>query len=181
MRKISMLWSEQTMKWNKEPAVSPVIGVMLMLVVCIIIAAVVSGFAGGLTGGTEKAPQVTLGAKVVNGSSIIISNQGGDVLDWQTIKVKTLIPTGSFKDMSYDVNVTSGTYLPTNAKIYDSTTYTWAPSFKPGDEAKFNWTDCFATSSYGGYMQPSPGESVSIQIFDKNSGKTIVSKTATNN
>jgi FlaG/FlaF family flagellin (archaellin) len=35
---------------GKEDAVSPVVGVMLMLVVTIIIAAVVSGFAGGLAG-----------------------------------------------------------------------------------------------------------------------------------
>lgn len=35
---------------RKEDAVSPVVGVMLMLVVTIIIAAVVSGFAGGLAG-----------------------------------------------------------------------------------------------------------------------------------
>ena len=34
-----------------ERAVSPVVGVMLMLVVTIIIAAVVSAFAGGMTGG----------------------------------------------------------------------------------------------------------------------------------
>jgi len=43
-----------------EDAVSPVVGVMLMLVVTIIIAAVVSGFAGGLAGGTEKAPQASI-------------------------------------------------------------------------------------------------------------------------
>lgn len=169
------------MKWNNEPAVSPVIGVMLMLVVCIIIAAVVSGFAGGLSGGTDKAPQITLGAKVVNGSSITISNQGGDGLDWQTIDIKTFIPTGMFKDMSYTITKDNGRYLPTDALIYDSGTYTWAPSFKPGDEARFNWTDCFATSSYGGYMQPSPGDSVIIQVFDKNSGKIIISKQVTNN
>ncbi|WP_243668808.1 type IV pilin N-terminal domain-containing protein [Methanoculleus chikugoensis] len=40
-----------------EDAVSPVIGVMLMLVVTIIIAAVISGFAGELVGTTEKAPR----------------------------------------------------------------------------------------------------------------------------
>ncbi len=47
---------------QKESAVSPVIGVLLMLVVTIIIAAVVSGFAGGLTGGQEKAPQASISA-----------------------------------------------------------------------------------------------------------------------
>lgn len=173
------------MKWNKEPAVSPVVGVMLMLVVCIIIAAVVSAFAGGISGGTDKAPQITLGAKVVNGTSIVISNQGGDGLDWQTIQIKTLIPTGSFKDMSKEVTKEHGRYLPTNALIYDPNVGfgTWAPSFKPGDDARFNWADCFAENSPvmgGGYIQPSPGEPVTIQIFDKKSGKLIVSKTVTN-
>lgn len=50
---------------NSEEAVSPVIGVMLMLVVTIIIAAVVSAFAGGLTGDQQKTPQVSLAAKGV--------------------------------------------------------------------------------------------------------------------
>lgn len=45
---------------RKEDAVSPVVGVMLMLVVTIIIAAVVSGFAGGLAGGTKAAPQAAI-------------------------------------------------------------------------------------------------------------------------
>lgn len=51
---------------SKDTAVSPVIGVLLMLVVTIIIAAVVSGFAGGLAGGTQKAPQLTMDVKIKN-------------------------------------------------------------------------------------------------------------------
>ncbi|MGC9436230.1 MAG: type IV pilin N-terminal domain-containing protein, partial [Methanomicrobiales archaeon] len=39
-----------------DDAVSPVIGVMLMLVVTIIIAAVVSAFAGGMADTGKKAP-----------------------------------------------------------------------------------------------------------------------------
>ncbi len=50
---------------QNDEAVSPVIGVMLMLVVTIIIAAVVSAFAGGLTGDQQKTPQVSLAAKGV--------------------------------------------------------------------------------------------------------------------
>jgi len=45
---------------EREGAVSPVVGVMLMLVVVIIIAAVVSAFAGGLGSGTQKAPQASI-------------------------------------------------------------------------------------------------------------------------
>jgi archaeal type IV pilus assembly protein PilA len=47
-----------------EQAVSPVVGVMLMLVVTIIIAAVVSAFAGGLGSGTQKAPQASIDVKI---------------------------------------------------------------------------------------------------------------------
>ena len=42
-------------------AISPVVGVMLMLVVTIIIAAVVTGFAGGLVSGQKTAPTLRHG------------------------------------------------------------------------------------------------------------------------
>jgi len=47
---------------SRDAAVSPVIGVMLMLVVTIIIAAVVSSFAGGLGTTKDTTPTVTLKA-----------------------------------------------------------------------------------------------------------------------
>ncbi|MDD1694222.1 MAG: type IV pilin N-terminal domain-containing protein [Methanoregula sp.] len=52
-------------------AVSPVVGVMLMLVVTIIIAAVVSGFAGGLFGGNsnQKTPTLAMDVKIENSTS----------------------------------------------------------------------------------------------------------------
>ena len=53
------------MKQLNEAAVSPVVGVMLMLVVTIIIAAVVSAFAGGLNSDQAKAPQASLGVTSV--------------------------------------------------------------------------------------------------------------------
>ncbi|ABD40038.1 hypothetical protein Mhun_0267 [Methanospirillum hungatei JF-1] len=48
---------------RKDEAVSPVVGILLMLVVTIIIAAVVSGFAGSLASDQSKAPQISLGVK----------------------------------------------------------------------------------------------------------------------
>jgi FlaG/FlaF family flagellin (archaellin) len=57
---------------NSDDAVSPVVGVMLMLVVTIIIAAVVSGFSGGLIGGNnQKAPTLTMDVKISNTGSWI--------------------------------------------------------------------------------------------------------------
>lgn len=54
---------------KKDEAVSPVVGVMLMLVVTIVIAAIVSGFAGGLASSQEKVPQASVVATevVING------------------------------------------------------------------------------------------------------------------
>jgi len=65
---------------RNEGAVSPVVGVMLMLVVTIIIAAVVSAFSGGVAQSTPKAPQVSIGAEVHNGVDIILDHKGGDTI-----------------------------------------------------------------------------------------------------
>jgi len=58
-----------------EDAVSPVVGVMLMLVVTIIIAAVVSGFAGGLIGGgnNQKTPTLAMDVKIANTGNYVDS------------------------------------------------------------------------------------------------------------
>jgi len=51
---------------KKENAVSPVIGVLLMLVITIIIAAVVSGFAGNMVSGQKSAPSVSMDITIKN-------------------------------------------------------------------------------------------------------------------
>jgi len=55
---------------NRNPsldsAVSPVVGVLLMLVVTIIIGAVVSSFAGGLTTGQNAAPSLSADIRITN-------------------------------------------------------------------------------------------------------------------
>jgi hypothetical protein len=63
-----------------EDAVSPVVGVMLMLVVTIIIAAVVSGFAGGLVGnGQSKSPTISMDVQITNTGSYIGSGFSANV------------------------------------------------------------------------------------------------------
>lgn len=63
-----------------DRAVSPVVGVMLMLVVVIIIAAIVSGFAGGMVSGQKKVPQATIQATFSQSNGMTITHAGGDVL-----------------------------------------------------------------------------------------------------
>jgi len=77
---------------NHENAVSPVVGVMLMLVVTIIIAAVVSAFAGGLSTGTEKAPVASFECHISNSGS-----WGTSGFDLAVISTDHAIPTKDLK------------------------------------------------------------------------------------
>ncbi len=71
---------------GNDRAVSPVIGVMLMLVVVIIIAAIVSGFAGGLINSNSKTPQATIQATYsVSAAIMTMYHAGGDELSTQKI------------------------------------------------------------------------------------------------
>lgn len=68
------------MKSHENEAVSPVVGVMMMLVVTIIIAAVVSAFAGSSVSGQEKVPQATIQGKFSIATGMSITHLGGDAL-----------------------------------------------------------------------------------------------------
>lgn len=54
---------------NNGEAVSPVVGVMLMLVVTVIIAGIASGFASGFVLGSANPPSGTFNCKIINGGS----------------------------------------------------------------------------------------------------------------
>ena len=64
----------RTIVLSSDEAVSPVVGVLLMLVVTIIIAAVVSGFAGGMAGGAKATPSASMDVKIDTGMT---DNMGG--------------------------------------------------------------------------------------------------------
>lgn len=89
----------------RDAAVSPVVGVMLMLVVTIIIAAVVSAFAGGLSTGQQKAPAISVESHIVNDGT-----WGGSYYDFAIKSVDTPIPTKDLKIVTSwkSVNGTKG-------------------------------------------------------------------------
>jgi len=75
---------------GRDDAVSPVVGVMLMLVVTIIIAAIVSSFAGGLGSTSGTAPTATLAVKMSagpNDTNVTIEHLGGDPLATKDLKI----------------------------------------------------------------------------------------------
>lgn len=108
---------------ERESAVSPVVGVMLMLVVTIIIAATVSAFAGGLVGTSDKAPQAAFDVKinVIDHSwgadrTMAITHLGGDPIDTSRTK---LITTWTNRTNPSIVNYRETTALPFNKTPQD--------------------------------------------------------------
>ena len=94
-----------------DDAVSPVIGVMLMLVVTVIIAAVVSGFAGGLVGGegSQKVPSLSMDVSIINSGTFRGSGFSAKILG-----VSEPIPTKDLKIVtSWDTTVKTNTYVMT--------------------------------------------------------------------
>jgi FlaG/FlaF family flagellin (archaellin) len=103
---------------RNENAVSPVVGVMLMLVVTIIIAAVVSAFAGGLAGTTETPPQASIAVKTGYGWNfygdaidrnvfdITFEHLSGDPINTRDIEIITWLtmPNGTVVKHSQNAN-----------------------------------------------------------------------------
>ena len=81
-----MIWIKDRKTRETEGAVSPVVGVMLMLVVTIIIAAVVSGFAGGLIGSSsnQKTPTLAMDVKIANSGNAATSGLSATVTSIST-------------------------------------------------------------------------------------------------
>ncbi len=127
------------MRVQNESAVSPVVGVMLMLVVTIIIAAVVSAFAGGLASEQSKAPQASLSCQAViedvqdtdrtdwiptypdnfaakNG--LLFEHKGGDAFALSDIAIQLQSGDAKYTISTYDKIPTGDTCLPSEVESY---------------------------------------------------------------
>jgi FlaG/FlaF family flagellin (archaellin) len=173
---------------NKE-AVSPVVGVMLMLVVTLIIAGVVSAFGGGLVSTTSATPQASISSSLTFENSLKIQHNGGDSIDGKALEVKAKIASGSNVDMVSNVNLTDAKlprgYLGNFTTKNKYGTVSSYETFQTGDVLTVTWDNVFKTTkkSDGTFtgLFPSKGDLVEVTIFDKNSGKQIASSTVAAN
>jgi len=62
---------------KNEEAVSPVIGVILMVAITVILAAVIAAFVFGMAGNISKTKIVAVTAQKISSSNITVMNQGG--------------------------------------------------------------------------------------------------------
>lgn len=121
---------------GKDDAVSPVIGVMLMIVVTIVIAATVSVFSTAFVSDTQAAPEAQIGyVGVLAGESdglgeigLVFENKGGDTLLLPDLELalKSTTSGGDEVSISY-TDAPSSTYLgvkkPNEARLLSNITY----------------------------------------------------------
>ena len=73
--------------FTEERAVSPVIGVILMVAITVILAAVIGAFVLGLGGETQETPQASLSFTLNDTDNVDVEHRGGDRLDTTLIAV----------------------------------------------------------------------------------------------
>jgi len=170
---------------KNEQAISPVIGVMLMLVVTIIIAALVSAFAGGsMSASSAKTPQAAIIASYSQSSGMTISHNGGDPIPLETTTL-LVRPTKSFGS-----DAERYSWVVNKSYVYSNATQDWTTTraFKAGDSATISaanlsyvqqrpdLTNDTYDSALGFANQNNLGLSFDL-LFEDSSGKVITKST----
>jgi len=92
---------------DAERAVSPVVGVMLLLAIVIVLAALVGAFAGGAVDTKEKAPSADLAVYAAgsgNDFCLVFEHRGGDQIETADLRINTWVhlPDGGMKAASHE-------------------------------------------------------------------------------
>ncbi|MDD1702041.1 MAG: type IV pilin N-terminal domain-containing protein [Methanoregula sp.] len=141
------------MRQRQEHAVSPVVGVMLMLVVTIIIAALVSAFAGGMAKTSDKAPQATIQGTFSQANGLTLFHNGGDTLTTKDLVI-TLTASNEFGEgmdrTAVVLNKTMITDLNGNPWLNITDGTIGVTAFTPGSTMVVNLTNLKAIGSASG-------------------------------
>ena len=143
---------------KEEDAVSPVIGVILMVAITVILAAVIAAFVFGM-GPPEQAPQAAIraGAATVGNFDVVkLEHQGGDAVTFTTANTKVTIDGSS-------VNM-SGLSGDTDAQRFEAGEVLYI--FNATNVQHVNTTSA-ATASY------TTGTTVNVKIIDVASQQMI--------
>lgn len=141
-------------------AVSPVIGVMLMLVVTVILAAAVSSYSGGLVDDNSKASQLAIKADYSQTKGMTITHMGGDIVN--TLDTKVIVSTtkdfGMYDQLRWEVDTANISISKdkTPKPWFDptKTSSNSARTFQPGEVAyveygnKITFTAGYPSASY---------------------------------
>jgi len=175
---------------RSNDAVSPVVGVMLMLVVTIIIAAVVSAFAGGLGSSQKTTAQATISGTYSQSNGMTISHTGGDSVALSSVNFMTTPSEMMGTDAAKFAWIINKTIIldpaNSNSAVYSLTSGTYnTTSFKPGDSFVVKAINCSdyaaagTTAAWGASKDPNdpPGVNANARIlWSDASGKLGKSK-----
>lgn len=147
---------------EEEEAVSPVIGVILMVAITVILAAVIAAFVFGM-GPPEQAPQASIRMTDVNANNITLQNQGGDPIDLS--KTTLTVTQGDNVLRIAPMNATGGTeYVGGDVLKIDTNT---GIILLNGVQAHDG------TGVTGKFSVQSGGQQVSVTLIDTVSGQMI--------
>ena len=128
---------------ENEDAVSPVIGVILMVAITVILAAIIATFAFGMSGDIETQKQVAVSAKQIAENKLQVTVQSGaDLSSLQYLRIEVTKPDSS-TTISYayvDTSNSKPTVIsntPDSTKIGEITvgsTYTTGAILSPGSD-----------------------------------------------
>ena len=165
---------------KKEDAVSPIVGVMLMLVATIIVAAIVAAFAGGMAAEVDSSPNIIITGTYSQTDGLILKHVSGDSVSGADIYVRpadgfsTSYHKLSWKSASIAENEvwSAGDIIKVDANMIQQAT----------DGAKDSGDGHKGTSSYYGFnykdkdpKKSSVGKSMTVEVHKD--GRIIASTT----
>ena len=153
-------------KTEKDDAVSPVVGVMLMLVVTIIIAATVAVFATGIGSDMDTIPVAQVSATYSTNGTLAITHVGGDVIDFSEIEVIVSPSAGfstGYRTLAWTVQPASNNLFLDAGKTVDFFKTTKGTKHMQGNEA--------VNSKYGFDMTSNANKYFTLKLVKD--GKTI--------
>ena len=160
---------------REEKAVSPVIGVILMVAITVILAAVIASFVFGLGAKAPKsAPQAQLALADAGGSYdssstdtpvFTISHQGGDAVSCANMKILVYNQTNVLVDT---LTYSGGKFQGTNNKLWSTNNTINDGRFDPGDVETIHGNGTAIGSDI------SSGMTVKVKIIDTVSNQPIL-------
>ncbi|MCD4704320.1 MAG: type IV pilin N-terminal domain-containing protein [Methanosarcinaceae archaeon] len=152
---------------KNENAVTPVLGVMLMIVVTVILAGAVSSFSGSIDT-KDVAPQLTMSVEAkFSDSHITLNHLGGDTLAKGNTRIE--IAAGNPTISGY-VNMDNVTFAPESMYL------------RPGDSATIEFIQLYSYGTRAYFVGDEIKQSVNmgtpfrITLIDKVTGQTVYSK-----
>ena len=156
---------------TKDSAVSPVVGVMLMLVVTIIIAAVVAVFASGVVTTTDANPQLIIKGTYSQSQGMTITHAGGDAVSLADTNFMTTPSEMMGSDAAKFAWIIDKSIL-INSEDNKNLTETSSSAFKSGDMYYVTQANCVDYSTNETWEGPDPGVNKNAQVFWTGEGKS---------